>query len=65
MDTWQNSVENRLVSFDDRLESLGKKLDRNFYITWAGIIGLGLLVFQLYIRLAERQAEILDKLASG
>lgn len=36
MDAWQQSVENRLTNLD-------RKIDRNFTITWGGIIGLGLI----------------------
>lgn len=43
MDAWQTSVENRLASLDTRLGNLDHKVDRNFQITWAGIVGLGLL----------------------
>ena len=35
---WQTSVENRLQSLDNRIGGLDGKIDRNFLVTWAGII---------------------------
>lgn len=35
---WQQSVETRLQSLDTRLGRLGDKIDRNFLITWGGVI---------------------------
>lgn len=42
MDAWQTSVENRLQSLDGRLGRLDDKIDRNFIITWGGLIALAL-----------------------
>jgi hypothetical protein len=42
MDAWQTSVENRLSSLDGRIQRLDEKIDRNFIITWGGLIALGL-----------------------
>jgi hypothetical protein len=42
MDAWQTSVENRLSSLDGRIQRLDEKIDRNFVITWGGLIALGL-----------------------
>jgi hypothetical protein len=42
MDAWQTSVENRLTSLDGRIQRLDEKIDRNFIITWGGLIALGL-----------------------
>lgn len=38
MDAWQTSVENRLGSLDSRLGRLDDKVDRNFVVTWGGMI---------------------------
>ena len=35
---WQQSVETRLQSLDTRLGRLDDKIDRNFLVTWVGII---------------------------
>ena len=35
---WQQSVETRLQSLDTRLGRLDDKMDRNFLVTWGGII---------------------------
>ena len=36
------SIENRLQSLDDRLGRIDDKIDRNFLVTWGGIILLAL-----------------------
>jgi hypothetical protein len=53
MDAWQTSVENRLgqihtdiVGVNNKIDAVSTtltgKVDRNFVLTWVGIIGLGL-----------------------
>lgn len=51
MDAWQSSVENRLGSLDQRLQGLDSKIDRNFLVTWAGILTSALLGIAAVARL--------------
>ncbi len=37
MDAWQQSVENRLLSLDSRVENLRDQMGRDFKWTWGGI----------------------------
>ena len=46
MDPWQQTVETRLGQLHNALRDLGKKVDRNFIITWGGIIGLGIMLIK-------------------
>jgi hypothetical protein len=43
MDAWQTSVENRLGSLDQRLQNLDAKIDRNFLVTWGGVLAVALM----------------------
>ena len=66
MTAWQSSMENRLGSFDRRLEDLRKVIDRDFRWTWGGMVAFAAAAVAGYFALADKMNSqfltLLDKI---